>query len=199
MARRRFIRIVWFVWLGETLNKAHKVHPLARILVAGQAPGRKVHESGVPFADVRGNRLREWLGLSPEAFYDPHRVALLPMGLRFLVTGKSGDLLPRPERATAWREHWPNVVPLPHPNPVTTSGYARLPGSIGSYVHSCGLELQRSLGSASNLEKEPTVLCAPIVGGRARSTYSSRPTVSPAQTDPGVTTVANTPTIPRLR
>ncbi len=81
-----------------------QVHPHARILIAGQAPGRKVHESGVPFADASGDRLRDWLGLSPDVFYDPHHVAILPMGFCFPGTGKSGDLPPRPECAITWRE-----------------------------------------------------------------------------------------------
>ena len=80
-----------------------QLHPDARILVASQAPGRKVHESGVPFSDVSGDRLREWLGMTPEVFYDPERVAILPMGLCFPGTGSSGDLPPRPECAGAWR------------------------------------------------------------------------------------------------
>jgi uracil-DNA glycosylase len=134
-----------------------QLHPHARILVAAQAPGRKVHAAGVPFADASGVRLRDWLGLSPEVFYDPRRVAFLPMGFCFPGTGQSGDLPPRPECAPAWREkllrrlrnlqltivigqyaqayhlpaagksvtntvqswreHWPTVVPLPHPSP----------------------------------------------------------------------------------
>jgi uracil-DNA glycosylase len=81
-----------------------QLHPHARILVAGQAPGRKVHDSGVPFADASGDRLREWLGLSPQVFYDPQRVAILPMGFCFPGTGKAGDLPPRPECAPEWRE-----------------------------------------------------------------------------------------------
>ncbi len=81
-----------------------QLHPHARILVAGQAPGRKVHESGVPFADASGDRLRQWLGLSPEAFYNPQCVAILPMGFCFPGTSKAGDLPPRPECAPAWRE-----------------------------------------------------------------------------------------------
>ena len=80
-----------------------QLHPHARILVAGQAPGRKVHESGVPFADASGDRLREWLGLSPEVFYDSQRVAILPMGFCFPGAGKAGDLPPRPECAPEWR------------------------------------------------------------------------------------------------
>ena len=80
-----------------------QVHPLARILIAGQAPGRKVHETGVPFNDASGDRLRAWLGISREVFYDAKQVAILPMGFCFPGTGKSGDLPPRPECATAWR------------------------------------------------------------------------------------------------
>ncbi len=79
-------------------------HPKARILIAGQAPGRKVHESGVPFDDPSGNRLRDWLGISRDVFYDPKQIALLPMGFCFPGTGKSGDLPPRRECAPAWRD-----------------------------------------------------------------------------------------------
>lgn len=81
-----------------------QLHPEARILVAGQAPGRKVHESGVPFADASGDRLREWLGVTPEVFYNPKLVAILPMGFCYPGTGRAGDLPPRPECAPAWRE-----------------------------------------------------------------------------------------------
>jgi len=76
----------------------------ARILIAGQAPGRKVHASGIPFDDASGDRLREWLGLDRETFYDSRRVAMLPMGFCYPGTGKSGDLPPRPECAVAWRD-----------------------------------------------------------------------------------------------
>jgi uracil-DNA glycosylase len=60
----------------------------ARILIIGQAPGVKVHTSGIPWDDASGVRLREWLGLSPEVFYDPNKVALMPMG--FCYPGKGG-------------------------------------------------------------------------------------------------------------
>lgn len=89
-----------------------QMHPQARILIAGQAPGRKVHESGVPFDDASGDRLREWLGISREVFYDPRQIALLPMGFCFPGTGTSGDLPPRPECAPAWRA--PLLGQLPH-------------------------------------------------------------------------------------
>ena len=76
----------------------------ARILIAGQAPGSKVHASGVPFDDASGDRLRDWLGLDRETFYDANRVTILPMGFCYPGTGKSGDQPPRPECAIAWRE-----------------------------------------------------------------------------------------------
>lgn len=75
----------------------------ARLLIAAQAPGRKVHETGLPFNDVSGDRLRDWLGLSREVFYDARQVAIVPMGFCFPGTGKAGDLPPRPECAPAWR------------------------------------------------------------------------------------------------
>ena len=81
-----------------------QISPTARLLIAGQAPGRKVHASGIPFDDASGDRLREWLGLDRETFYDARRVAILPMGFCYPGTGKSGDLPPRPECAPAWRD-----------------------------------------------------------------------------------------------
>jgi len=75
----------------------------ARILIAGQAPGRRVHESGVPFDDASGDRLREWMGIDRTTFHDPARIAILPMGFCYPGTGRSGDLPPRPECAPLWR------------------------------------------------------------------------------------------------
>jgi uracil-DNA glycosylase len=80
-----------------------QIHPSARILIVGQAPGRKVHATGVPFDDASGDRLRDWLGISREVFYDAQSVAILPMGFCYPGTGKSGDLPPRSECAPAWR------------------------------------------------------------------------------------------------
>ena len=80
-----------------------QVHQKARILIAGQAPGRKVHETGIPFNDPSGQRLREWMGIGPEIFYNPEMIAILPMGFCYPGTGKSGDLPPRPECADKWR------------------------------------------------------------------------------------------------
>ena len=80
-----------------------QLDPHASILIAGQAPGRRVHESGVPFDDPSGDRLREWLGISSDTFYDPTKIAILPMGFCYPGSGKSGDLPPRPECEAAWR------------------------------------------------------------------------------------------------
>lgn len=80
-----------------------QIDPRARILIAGQAPGRLVHESGVPFDDKSGDRLRDWLGVTRDEFYDPAKIAILPMGFCYPGTGKSGDLPPRPECEPAWR------------------------------------------------------------------------------------------------
>ena len=80
-----------------------QIDPRARILIAGQAPGRRVHETGVPFDDPSGERLRDWLGVSRDVFYDAAQVAILPMGFCYPGTGKSGDLPPRPECEKAWR------------------------------------------------------------------------------------------------
>ena len=83
----------------------------AKILIAGQAPGRRVHESGVPFDDPSGDRLRDWLGLSRDEFYAGDKVAILPMGFCYPGTGKSGDLPPRPECAPAWRNELLAMMP----------------------------------------------------------------------------------------
>ena len=83
----------------------------ARLLIIGQAPGRKVHETGIPWDDPSGKLLRQWLHLEEEAFYDPSRVALLPMGFCYPGKGKSGDLPPRKECAPQWHEQVLNSLP----------------------------------------------------------------------------------------
>ena len=88
------------------------VHRNARVLIVGQAPGLKVHQSGTPWDDASGDRLRAWMGLSREQFYDPKRVALLPMGFCYPGKGKSGDLPPRKECAPLW--HADLLAHMPH-------------------------------------------------------------------------------------
>lgn len=78
-------------------------HPNATILIAGQAPGVRVHETGIPFHDLSGDRLRAWMGIGPELFYNAEKIAILPMGFCYPGTGDSGDLPPRPECAKHWR------------------------------------------------------------------------------------------------
>ena len=79
-----------------------QIGPTARVLIIGQAPGAKVHASGIPWEDDSGGRLRDWTGLSPEDFYDPTKVAMLPMGFCYPGSRDGGDLPPRPECAPAW-------------------------------------------------------------------------------------------------
>jgi uracil-DNA glycosylase len=76
----------------------------ATIVIIGQAPGRRVHESGVPWDDPSGRTLRRWLGLTDEQFYDPALVALVPMGFCYPGSAKSGDLAPRPECEPLWHQ-----------------------------------------------------------------------------------------------
>ena len=81
----------------------------ARLLVIGQAPGRRVHESGIPWDDASGDRLRDWLGVDRETFYDESRVAIVPMGLCYPGTVDGADLPPRPACAPLWH---PRLLPL---------------------------------------------------------------------------------------
>lgn len=83
----------------------------ARIVLLGQAPGRRVHETGIPWNDPSGDRLRGWLGLTSEQFYDPEVVAIIPMGFCFPGAGRSGDLPPRPECAPQWHDRLLAHVP----------------------------------------------------------------------------------------
>jgi uracil-DNA glycosylase len=125
----------------------------ARILIAGQAPGRRVHETGIPFNDPSGVRLREWLGIDAEVFYDPCRVALLPMGFCYPGTGRSGDLPPRRECAPQWRA--PLLEALPN---------IRLTVAVGSYA--IRWHLPESRGSLGDVvrdwrEHAPALFVAP--------------------------------------
>ncbi|MBX2847004.1 MAG: uracil-DNA glycosylase family protein [Acidiferrobacterales bacterium] len=85
----------------------------AKLLIIGQAPGIKVHESGIAWNDASGQRLRQWLNLDDDVFYDEKRVAIMPMGFCYPGRGKSGDLPPRPECAVTWHrqliEQLPNI------------------------------------------------------------------------------------------
>ena len=87
--------------------------PDAKLLLIGQAPGTRVHESGVPWNDPSGERLRDWLQMKPDDFYDESNIAIMPMG--FCYPGadtKGGDKPPRPECAPEW--HPPILAGLPN-------------------------------------------------------------------------------------
>ncbi|MEQ9491443.1 MAG: uracil-DNA glycosylase family protein [Alphaproteobacteria bacterium] len=91
-----------------------RMAPSARLLIIGQAPGTRVHESGIPWDDRSGDRLRDWLCVDKETFYDETRIAIMPMGFCYPgVNPKGGDLPPRPECAPAWhdrlRAHLPHI------------------------------------------------------------------------------------------
>lgn len=86
-------------------------HRDAKILVVGQAPGTKVHNTGIPWNDQSGERLRDWLQVSLDTFYDPTKFAIVPMGFCYPGKGKSGDLPPRPECAPTWHQKVINQLP----------------------------------------------------------------------------------------
>ena len=88
-----------------------QIDPNAVILIAGQAPGSKVHKTGIPFDDPSGDRLRLWMGVDKALFYDATKIAILPMGFCYPGTGKSGDLPPRKECAEQWRSKLLELMP----------------------------------------------------------------------------------------
>ncbi len=92
-------------------NPVLQVSPSARVIIAGQAPGIKVHQSGLPFDDKSGERLRQWLGIDTTTFYNDEIFAILPMAFCYPGKGKSGDLPPRPECANKWREQLLKQLP----------------------------------------------------------------------------------------
>ena len=86
-------------------------HSSAKIIIIGQAPGTKVHETGVPWDDPSGRQLRKWLGISDEVFYDESKIALVPMGFCYPGKGKGGDLPPRAECAPLWHQQLWDAMP----------------------------------------------------------------------------------------
>lgn len=83
----------------------------ARLLIIGQAPGTKVHASGIPWDDASGARLRDWMGVDSDCFYDTERIAIIPMGLCYPGRGRGGDLPPRPECARLWHARLLALLP----------------------------------------------------------------------------------------
>jgi uracil-DNA glycosylase len=95
----------------------------SRLLIVGQAPGRKVHASGIPFDDVSGDRLRAWLAVDRTTFYDAERIAIVGMGLCFPGSSRGADLPPRPECAPMW-----------HPRLLPRLKHVQLTLAIGQYA-----------------------------------------------------------------
>ncbi len=86
------------------VNPVLTIDDRSKILIVGQAPGMKVHLSGIPWDDQSGKELRNWLGVTEEAFYNPENFAIIPMGFCYPGKSKSGDLPPRLECAPIWHE-----------------------------------------------------------------------------------------------
>lgn len=107
--------------------------PTARIAICGQAPGVRVHQSGRPFTDPSGDRLREWMGVDEAVFYDSSRIAIIPMGFCFPGhDAKGGDLAPRRECAAHWHDRI--FAAMPH---------LKLMLVVGQYAHRYHLKEQR--------------------------------------------------------
>ena len=92
-------------------NPVLRANSKSRILIIGQAPGTRVHNTGIPWNDPSGDRLRSWLQLNPDRFYDESNIAIIPMGFCYPGKGKSGDLPPRPECAPLWHEQLLQQLP----------------------------------------------------------------------------------------
>lgn len=106
----------------------------AKILIVGQAPGKRAHEMGIPFNDPSGDRLRMWMGVGKDIFYDASKIAIIPMGFCYPGTGQSGDYPPRPECAPTW-----------HPKILDHLSEIQLTLVIGQYAHA------RYIASGKNL------------------------------------------------
>ncbi len=114
-------------------------HPDSRILLIGQAPGKATHEAGIPWQDRSGDRLRQWLGVTGEQFYDPRLFAIVPTGFCYPGTGASGDLPPRIECAPLW-----------HPRIFTLLKQKQLTIYIGAFAFGASLsDKYRNLSEAA--------------------------------------------------
>ena len=120
----------------------------ARLLIIGQAPGRRVHETGVPWNDASGERLRDWLGVDATRFYDPDWVALIPMGLCYPgATPGGGDKPPRPECAPLWHRRLLAALPA-----------VKLTLLVGSYAQAAYLAKPRALSMTQAVQQFKTAL-----------------------------------------
>lgn len=116
--------------------------PKSRILIIGQAPGTKVHASGVPWDDDSGDRLREWLGVDKSEFYDPDKIALMPMGFCYPGKAQGGDQPPRPECAPQWHHRVLDLLPKD-----------RLTLLVGAYAQAAYLPDTRKLSMTERVQR----------------------------------------------
>ncbi len=113
-------------------NPVLRAHQDARLVIVGQAPGTRVHETSIPWNDPSGDRLRRWLATDRDTFYDEKRIAIIPMGFCYPGRGRSGDLPPRPECAELW-----------HQKLLAKIGDLRLMLLVGQYAQAYYLGAQR--------------------------------------------------------
>lgn len=116
----------------------------ARIVIIGQAPGARVHASGIPWDDASGARLRDWTGIPATLFYDPAKIALVPMGFCYPGAGKSGDLPPRPECAPLWHKRVFDLMPQD-----------RLTLLVGGYAQARYLTARPKQSLTENVRSQP--------------------------------------------
>ena len=140
----------------------------ARLLIVGQAPGRRVHESGIPWNDPSGDVLREWLALDRETFYDTSRIAIVPIGLCYPGTVEGADLPPRPECAPLWQPRFRSALPD-----------VRLTLLVGQYAHRfyLGDSKKRTLGETVRAFREylPELFVLPHPSWRNRAWIQRNP------------------------
>jgi len=143
-----------------------RVSATATLLIIGQAPGTKVHETGVPWNDASGERLRAWLGIDRAAFYDESRIAILPMG--FCYPGRlpnGGDAPPRPECAPAWHDRFLALMPQ-----------LRLTLLVGGYAQARYLGPGTMTARVRNFSAHPKFLALPhpswrTIGWEAKNSW----------------------------
>ena len=165
---------------GAEYRLPHEPRPVAvissaaRILIAGQAPGLRVHESGLPFDDASGNRLRQWLGVTREEFYDPGNFAIVPMGFCFPGYDAHGsDLPPRRECAPRWRSEV--IEAMPQVELVLAIGQYAQSWHLGERRAATMTETVRDWRSHLGSNSGPAVLAMPHPSWRNTSWLKKNP------------------------
>lgn len=151
-----------------------RASPTARLAIFGQAPGTRVHASGVPFTDPSGDRLRTWMGISQAQFYDANRVAIVPMGFCFPgLDAKGGDLPPRPECAPLWRDRL--MASLPNVELALLVGLYAQRWHLGAVARDGVTETVRRLDDALAASARPRYIPLPHPSWRNNGWIKSNP------------------------